>query len=174
MKMLKVVVAVIGFAAANMAFAGKVVVLDLQQAILLTELAKERQKAVAESAEFAGLRGQAESLRAELEALDKKAQSEGLTWSPDQVAEHKKNVEFVQGDLQRVIQKVQASQQTMMQGILSAVKEEFISQALMNIVKSEGIDIVLRKEAANFSTPESDITLKLAAELNKTISADKK
>lgn len=174
MKMLKVMLAVLGITAAQFAFAGKVVVLDLQQAIMLTDLAKQRQKTVAESAEFAGLRGQAESLRAELEALDKKAQSEGLTWSQDQIAEHKKNVEFVQGDLQRVIQKVQASQQTMMQSILSAVKEEYISQALINIVKAEGIDVVLRKEAANFSTPEADITLKLVAELNKTLAAAEK
>lgn len=174
MKMFKVLLVVCGLFMAPLALAGKVVVLDLRQAVMMTDLAKERQKAVSESAEFAGLRNEAESLRAELESLDKKAQAEGLTWSQDQIAEHKKKVEFVQGDFQRVVQKVQASEQTMMQGIFTAVKEEYISQALLNIVNAEGIDLVLRKEASNYSAPDTDITLKLVAELNKTLAAAKK
>lgn len=172
--MIKVVVAVCGLFCAQFAFAGKIVVLDLQQAIMQTDLAQERQKTFLESAEYASLLGESESMRAELEALDKKGQAEGLTWSQDQIAQHRKNVEFVQGDLQRVMQKGQASQQAVVQSIVSAVKEEYISASLMNIVKAEGIDLVLRKEASNYSSPESDITLKLVVELNKALAAAKK
>jgi|GEM_PF-1273652 len=174
MKMVKIVLAACSLFCAQFAFAGKVVVLDLQQAIFQTDVAQARQKAVLESAEYIGLRGEAESLMSELEALNKKAQSDGLTWSQDQIAEHKKKVEFVQGDYQRVVQKAKASEQAMAQGIVGAVKEEYITSSLVNIVKAEGIDLVLRKEASNYSTPESDITAKLVVELNKAIAAGSK
>lgn len=157
-----------------LAFAAKVVVLDLQQAILLTDLAKHRQQELAGSAEFNSLRAEAESLQEELKALEKKASTEGLTWSPEEQAEHAKKGELIQRDLQHVMQKAQVSQQAMMQSIVQAVKEEYISEALTNIVKAEGIELVLRKEVSNFSTPESDITLKLANELNKRLAAEKK
>lgn len=173
MKTIKMVVAVLAFAASQAAFAGKIVVLDLQQAILATELAQHRQKELADSAEFNKLRAEAESLRAELEALDKKASSEGLTWSQDQVAAHQESVGVLQRDMQHIIQKVQASQQSMMQAVMSSF-DKHIEGALTNIVQSEGIDMVLRKEVANYAAPALDITFKLADELNKKLAADAK
>lgn len=158
----------------SFALAAKVVVLDLQQAILLTDVAKHRQQELAGSAEFNGLRAEAESLQEELKALEKKATTEGLTWSPEEKAENGKKAELIQRDLQHIMQKAQVTQQAMMQSIVQAVKEEYISEALTNIVKAEGIELVLRKEVSNFSTPESDITLKLANELNKRLAAEKK
>ena len=166
MKIIKITAVLAALIFPPLALAGKVVVFDVQQAILQTNVAKQRGDALQSKPEFALLRAEGESLQAELEALAKEAESKGLTWSPEVQAEHRKKMEFIQADLQLIVQKIKKEQDDLIQGLLRDGQAQ-IPAILNQLVQSEGIDIILRKDAAMFAVPEHDITPKVIAELNK-------
>lgn len=166
MKLSKVLFAGLALVCAQAVFAGKVVIFDAQQAILQTDHAKQRMDELQKKPEYAKLVAEAEGLKAELATLSKNAESQGLTWSAEKQAEHRKNVEFVQGDFQRVVQKIKKENDDLMQGLLADGQQK-IPAILDKIVKAEGIDIVLRREAAFIAMPAADVTAKVIAELNK-------
>ncbi len=166
MKITKLIFAVVAIAAAQCAFAGKVVVFDAQQAILQTDTAKKRMEALKQKPEYAKLVAEAEGLKADLEAAAKEAESKGLTWSPEQQAEHRRNIEFIQADFQLVVQKIQKENDDLVKGLLANGQQQ-IPVVLDRIVKAEDIDIILRKEATFVAMPAADITPKVIAELNK-------
>ena len=151
---------------AQTALATNVVVFDAQQAIMQTNSARQRMEELQKKPEYAKLVAEAEGLKADLASLSKDAESKGLTWSPEQQAEHRKNVEFVQADFKLVVQKIQKEQDDLVKSLL-AEGQKMIPEALEKIVKAEAIDIVLQKQAAIWSNPSVDITAKVIAELNK-------
>ncbi len=169
MKLTKVMFAIAVFAIGQVAFAGKVVIFDAQQAIMQTSMAKQRMEALQKNPEYAKLRAELDGYQADLSALAKEAESKGLTWSAEQQAEHRKKVEFIQADRQLVIQKLQKENDDLVKGLLEE-GQKMIPAVLEQLVKSDEIDVILRKEATFFASPAVDITAKVIAELNKASS----
>lgn len=170
MKITKVLLAVVTVFCAHAASAGKVVVFDIQQAIMGTDYAKSVQQKLREKPEYAKLIAEIEASQAELKDLDKEATSKGLTWSPEQKEENKKKMGYLQADLQLAIKKIQKENEGAMQGLFSEAESK-LKVVIDQLVKSEGIDMILRKEAAVFASPAVDITPKLISELNKQFQA---
>lgn len=146
--------------------AGKVVVFNLQAAIINTDEVQKNLQALDSSPGFAKLKSDHERLRADLIALEKDAQVNSMTWTPQQKADFTKNVEYKRADLKLVVEKLNAERNE----VLSRVMPEMLPKAeaaLEALVKAGGIDVVLDSRAALWVGKGSDITQDVTARLNK-------
>ncbi|WP_086932972.1 OmpH family outer membrane protein [Agarilytica rhodophyticola] len=158
-------------AAAFLAFsqltlAGSIVVFDHEEALLKTKSAKQKIEQLKAKPEYARMLTQAESLRADLEALSKEASSKGLTWSDAEKAEQRKKIEYIQADLKLAAQKLQAENSALMQAI-SVEMQPKLQKALTTYIDKKDIDLVLRKQVSYISKPAADITADITAEIDK-------
>lgn len=144
---------------------GKIAVFDLQGAILNTDAAQKQIKEFETKAAFADLKAQFESIRSELQAMDKDAQTNSVTWSDEQKAEHRKNMEYKRVDLEVVTKKLQQESQTVVNQIVQAQAQK--AQAIVQeLVKSEGIGLILNPQAVQYADSSYNITAKITDRLN--------
>lgn len=162
----KLILTLVMLAASQASLAGKIVVFDPEEALMRTKLAQQKFEQLQAKPEFAQMMAQAESLRTDLEALSKEANSKGITWSADQKSEHRKKMEYVQADLKLAAQKIQAERAGVMQSLVGEMQPK-LEQVLKSFIESEDIDLVLRKQVSFASKPAVDITIKIAQELDK-------
>lgn len=152
--------------AAPAAFAGKTVIFNPQAAILATDAAKQKDAELKSNKEFAALIAKIENLRAEMLGLQKEAEKNGMTWSAEQQAEHKKKVAYLNEDFQLAQKKIQTEQNAAVMKLMQdiEVKLEPILKAYM---EEKGIDIILHSQTAVIFKPEADITRDITDRLNK-------
>ena len=148
------------------AAADKVVVFNAQGAIMATDIAKQRIKDLQASIDFSSMQAKFESLKADLQGLDKEAKTNGMTWSQEQIASHNKKIEYKQADLQLSAKKLQAEQGEAVQNIMKELAPK-AQEILKQIITAEGIGLVLDNKAALFANAEFDITAKVTDGLNK-------
>nr|WP_243748740.1 OmpH family outer membrane protein [Pseudomaricurvus alcaniphilus] len=144
----------------------KVVVVNMQAAIIQTEAAKKQLMALDADADFAALRAKFESLRADLVNLDKDAQTNGMTWSEERRADHRKKVEYISADLKLAAEKLKAERNGVVKRIMQD-QGELAKEALNDVVSAGNIGLVLDSSVAYFATPDYDITAKITEKLNK-------
>lgn len=156
---------IFGFASSAMA-QGKIAVFSLEAAILNTEVAKKRFSEYEKNAEFAQLKAQFESAQADLKGLDEKQKKDGATWSPEQIAEHRKQIEYKRADLELVVKKLQAEEQQLRAGILQELGPQ-AQKIAQELIESEGIGLVLNAQAVAFADSAYNITPKITDRLNK-------
>ena len=153
--------------AASLSFAEThVVVFNLQGAILSSETAQAKLEALRNDSDYAGLQAKLESLKSDLQALRKEGETKGMTWSADQVEEHRKKMEYVGSDLQYTAKKMQAEQQSVMEKIMEAMQPK-VEKALSDVVAAVGADLVLDSKTAYYASPKADITAKVTEKLNQ-------
>ncbi|MDO6571640.1 MULTISPECIES: OmpH family outer membrane protein [unclassified Gilvimarinus] len=144
---------------------GKVVVLDAQRAMLATDLAKKTVDGLQKNAEFTALRAKVESLVADLQALQGKAEKDSMTWSEDQVAEHRKKVEYLRADYELAQKKMQSEQQQILQKVQQQLQPK-IPAILEQLTKDEKIGMIINAQSVFFADPDHDITALLVEKLN--------
>jgi len=145
----------------------KIVVLDIQKAIMMTEVAREKMKALENKKEYAETHKKAESLRQQLIKKQEELQKEGPAWSADKRNSHLQDMDFMRKDFELVAQKLQADQQELMRELVKSAEPK-IKQALDLIIKEQNIAIVLEKSATIFADRSTDITELLVQKLNNT------
>lgn len=145
--------------------ATNVVVFNVQNAILSTDSAQKTMEGLRNDSEFAAMQARAESLKSDLEELRKEGETKGMTWSADQVAEHRKKMESVGGDLQYTAKKMQSEQQAVMERLMREMQPK-VEKALSEVIAAEEADLVLDSQSAYFASPKADITAKVTAKLN--------
>jgi outer membrane protein len=155
----------ISFAKAADPQSEKLAVVDARSAIFSSNAAQSALKAFEESADFISLKAKYESSSADFQAMAKEAETKRLTWSQEELAEHQKKMSYVKADAELAIQKITAEQKQLEQRILQDLAP-FVEQALQEIVKEEGISILLRAESVLLVTPETSITGKVAARID--------
>lgn len=153
-------IASVSFAATN------VVVFNLQSAILSSDTAQKKLESLRNDSDYAALQAKLESLKIDLETLRKEGETKGMTWSADQVADHRKKMEYVGSDLQYTAKKMQSQQQAVMENIMEEMQPK-VEKALGDVVAAEGADLVLDSKSAYFASPKADITAKVTEKLNQ-------
>lgn len=146
--------------------AGKVVVFNVQAAIMSTDAVQKKLRALEATADFSKLKTDYEGLRADLAALDKDAQINGMTWNPQQKADFNRKVEYKRAELKLATEKLNAERNE----ALSQVFPEMLPKAeaaLDSLVKAGGIDVVLDSRTALWVAKGHDITAEVTARLNK-------
>lgn len=169
-KSLLALVAVLAFA--PFAAAEKVVVLDVNTAVLETEYAKKKIKEFEASEEIIAMKSKFDALSADLQAMDKEAQANGLTWSEEQRTEHAKKKAFVQQNLQLTQKQFQTAQKVSGDQIFREVQPK-LSEALKQVVDAQGVDLVLHAQAVLIAGDKANITKDVVDALNKTMKKSK-
>lgn len=145
---------------------GKVVILDVQAAMLSTEMAKQQMATLDKNPEFASMKAKLDGLVADMKKLQATAEKDGLTWSAEQQAEHRKKVEYLRADYELAGKKLQAEQQAVMQRVLQELGPK-TRTVLDQLIAADNIGLVLNSQAAIHAAPAYDITAKLTDMLNK-------
>ena len=144
----------------------KIAVVDIEGAIFSSNVAQERVKEAQSSADFVSLKAKYESSIADLQALAKEAESKRLTWSKEQALDHQKKMEYAKADADLARQKIQSEQQQLQQQIIQELGPK-AQEALQEVIKEEGVTILLRADAVLLAGANSNLTAKLADRLNK-------
>ncbi|BCD97501.1 OmpH family outer membrane protein [Marinagarivorans cellulosilyticus] len=152
--------------AAPLAFAGKTVIFNPQAAILGTEAAKARDAELKADKDFAALVAKIENLRAEMMSLQKDAEKNGMTWSADQQAEHKKKMTYLSEDFQLAQKKAQAEQNAAVMKLMQEAEAK-LEPILKAYMEEKDIDLILHAQAAVIAKPVADITMDITDRLNK-------
>lgn len=139
----------------------KIAVVDARIAIFSSKAAQNALKTFEESADFMSLKAKYESSSADFQAMAKEAETKRLTWSTEELAEHQKKMSYVKADAELAIQKITSEQKQLEQRVLQDLAP-LVEQALQEIVKEEGITVLLRAESVLLATPETSITAKVA------------
>lgn len=145
--------------------ATKVVVLDMQRAVMMTEAAREKMKALENQKEYLETHKKAEALRQQLLKKQEELQKEGPTWTVEKRNDQLKDMDFMRKDFELAAQKLQADQQELLRELAKA-SEPKIKQALDQLIKEQQITLVVDKNAAIFSDRSIDITEALVQKLN--------
>ena len=154
------------FFAASAGFAGKVVVFDHQQAILETSVAQKALSDLKESSEFQQLVQEGAAVRADLEALQKEFEAEGITWSEETKKAKSAEAEKAQKSLQLAAKKAQSMQAAAV-GKIAEEMQGKLEKILSDLMIAEKIDIIAQKQVVYTAVPAADITKKVTEELNK-------
>jgi outer membrane protein len=145
---------------------GKVVILDVQAAMLSTELAKKELAKLDKNPEFASMKAKLDGLVADIKKLQATAEKDAMTWSAEQQAEHRKKVEYLRADYELAGKKLQAEQQAVVQLVMQQLGPK-TRTVLDQLIASDNIGLVLNSQAAIHASPAFDITSKLTDLLNK-------
>lgn len=154
------------FAVTVVAEEGKIFVVDFGKAISGTEVAKTRLKQVQGESDYAALQAKYENTVADMKALQKEVESKGMTWSEEQTAEAQKKMEFLRADLELTTRKVQAEQKALQSSIVQELRPK-AGEALQELIKEEGIVLLINAEAVVTVAGELDLTSKLTDRLNQ-------
>lgn len=154
------------FAVTATAAEGKIAVVDFGKAIFGSEVAKARFKQVQTASEFAALQAKYESTVADMKALKKEVETKSMTWSAEQTSDAQKKMEFLRADLELTTRKVQAEQKALQSSIVQELRPK-AGEALQELIKEEGIVLLINAEAVVTVAVELDLTSKLTDRLNK-------
>jgi outer membrane protein len=139
----------------------KIAVVDAKVAIFSTDAAQSYLKTFEESEDFLSLKAKYESSSADFQAMAKEAETKRLTWSAEELAEHQKKMSYVKADAELAIQKISSEQKQLEQRILQNLAP-LVELSIQEIVKEEGITLLLRAESVLLASPEASITKKVA------------
>ncbi len=154
------------FSTVALAAEQKIAVVDLGAAIFSSEVAKARQNELRAESDFASLQAKYDSTTADIQALQKDAEANRMTWSEEQVESFQKKMEYLRADLELLQRKLQSEVRSLQNNIVNELRPKAL-EALQEIVKDEGITLLFRSDAVLVAQPDMDITAKLTDRLNK-------
>lgn len=150
--------------ASAFASAQKIAVVNIQAAILESEFGQAELSKLENDPTYAALVTEAQTLVADVQALDKNAQTNGSGWSQAQLAEYNKQRQFLTADLQLNNQKIQSEREAAVRQINAAMNQRALT-ALQELVEEEGITLLLQESSVYHATDEHNVTSKLATKL---------
>ncbi len=161
-----IVVMLVSFAqTAAAATTMKIAVIDSDMAVLESDAAKQYAK-MAES-KFAPQIKQIKTLGDELKKMEQKLQKEGPTLSAAQRETRQLDIKRKYEDLQLKDRQLRVEKARSDQEELGKLRPR-LEQAIEQISKEQGYDLVLQRGAVAFVKPEFDITRMVIERLNKT------
>jgi outer membrane protein len=163
-------VGVLGCSSVVVAAEDKIAILDVQQAMFASDYAQSRVKQSIESADFVALKAKAEGSAADLQAMSKEAEAKRLTWSAEQAGSHQKRMSYAKADYDLAVQKIQGEQKQLQQQVLQDLSPIF-QQALSEVIKEEGVTLLLRAESVLSASAENNLTAKVVDRLNQKTNA---
>jgi outer membrane protein len=166
-KLLKVALVVLAFSVPALGWAeGKIAVVDVQGAILQTDIAQKRLAEVRDKAEYKKNKAEFDRLKSEGEALLKTAQKDAAVMSEEQKKAAQKKLGSMQEDLDHVVGKLQQAEQAAGQALLQEMAPK-VQEVLRDIIKQEGIGLLLTRNAVVHAEESYSITAKVTEKLNQ-------
>jgi outer membrane protein len=154
--------------APGLAFAqGKVAVLNLEAAVFNTEEAKTQVNALRQTPEYLANKKEAEGLKKQYEDLVAQFNKNREVMSAEQEEEQGRKIKQVGTDLEFVAKKLQQSEREVAQRIMREMMPR-ANTVVMDLLKAEGIGLLLNAQAALFAEPGYSLDAKVTEKLNQT------
>lgn len=166
-KLFKLSIVVLALALPGLGWAqGKIAVVDLQEAILQTDLAQKRLQEIRDQDDFKADKAEFERLKKELDELVKKFQKDAAVMSQEQQAAARQKLASKQADLEHVVNKVQQTEQVAAQALLQEMGPR-VQEVLREIITADGIGLLLQRGAVIHAESSYSITAKVTDKLNQ-------
>lgn len=166
-KPLKLLIAVVALTLPALGWAqGKIAVVDLQEAILQSDAAQQALEAVRNQRDYSEDKNEFDRIQSELEALVTEFQKDAAVMSQEQQVAARKRLASKQADLEHVTGKLQQAEQQAGQTILRQMADE-VQEILRDLIQSEGIGLLLQRQAVIHADPGYSITAKVTDRLNQ-------
>ena len=145
---------------------GKIAVVDLQEAILQTDLAQKRLDSVRNQDDYKSDKAEFDKLKDEFDELVKKFQKDAAVMSQEQQVAARKKLANKQADLEHVTKKLQQAEQGAGQALLQEMAPK-VQEVLRDIIASEGIGLLLQRASVIHADAGFSITAKVTDKLNQ-------
>ena len=145
---------------------GKIAVVNVQEAILQTDLAQKRLTEVREGDDYKADKAEFDRLKEEFDELVQKLQKDMAVMSQDQQVAARQKLASKQGDLEHVTGKLQAAEQGAGQAILQEMSPK-VQQVLRDLISTEGIGLLLQRNSVIHADAGYSITAKVTDKLNQ-------
>jgi outer membrane protein len=171
-KLVKVIVLMGSMLAASLVGAqaaagqGKIAVFDMQTAILRTDLAQKRIKALEAQPDYDAGKKSFDKLKKEYEEMVRQLQKDLAVMSPEQKEAQGKKLEGKRSDMDHIFRKLQANQQEVVQKVMQELDPKF-KKVMDDLIKSENISLLLDARSTLYVDSSFDITGKVTEQLNK-------
>jgi outer membrane protein len=163
----KIIFTVLALALPTLGWAqGKIAVVDLQEAILQTDLAQKRLQDIRDQDDLKADKAEFEKLKKELDELVKKFQKDAAVMSQEQQAAARQKLTNKQADLEHVVGKVQQTEQAAAQALLQEMGPK-VQEVLRDLITTDGIGLLLQRGAVIHADPSYSITAKVTDKLNQ-------
>jgi len=166
-KLIKVVFALFVFSVSTLGWAaGKIAVVDVQGAILQTDVAQKRLGEVRDKADYKKNKAEADRLKSEGEALFKTFKKDEAVMSLEQKSAAEKKLSGIQDDFRIVVEKMQQAEQSVARELLQDMAPK-AQEALRDIIKAESIGLLLQGNAVIHAEDSYIVTPKVTDKLNQ-------
>ena len=166
-KLIKSTLLAVAFCASVAAHAeGKIAVLNAQQAIINTEMAQARLKALREEDGYAANRQQLEALGKSYQETVAQLQKDAAVMSAEQKQAEAKKIQEKRADIEHVQKKLQTAEQALLQSVAQSLAPK-LKQVVSGLIESEGIGLLLNQQAAMHADSSFSITAKVTDKLNQ-------
>jgi outer membrane protein len=167
---MKVLIAAMALTLPTLGWAqGKIAVVDLQEAILQSDSAQAALEQVRQQESYAEDKAEFDRLQDELEALVESFQKDAAVMSQEQQVAARQRLASKQADLEHVTGKLQQAEQQAGQAILRQMSGT-VQTILRDLIQSEGIGLLLQRQAVIHADPGYSITAKVTDRLNQAAS----
>jgi outer membrane protein len=146
--------------------AGKIAVFDMQIAVISTDAAQKRIKALEAQPDYDASKKQLDKLKKEYDEMVKQLQKDLAVMSPEQKEAQGKKLEAKRSDMDHIFRKLQASRQELLQSVMQEMDPKF-KKVMEGLIKSENISLLLDTRSTLYFDPTYDITSKVTEQLNK-------
>lgn len=145
---------------------GKIAVVNLEEAILQTDLAQQRLAEFEKNEDFTSDKNEFESLREELDKLVQDFQRDQAAMSEDQMVAARQKVSSKNSDLEYVAKKLQTLQQQNAQRVFQELAPK-AREVLRDIITTEQIGLLLQQQGVIHADLGYSITAKVTDKLNQ-------
>lgn len=166
-RFVRVVIAVLAFSVPTLGWTeGKIAVVDVQGAILQTDIAQKRMGEVRDQDDYKKNKAEYDRLKSEGDSLLKTFQKDAAVMSQDQKIAAQQKLSSMQGDLDHVTSKLQQAEQTAGQALLQDMAPK-VQEVLREIIEKEGITLLLQRNAVIHAEASYSITATVTDKLNQ-------
>ena len=167
LKFLKVSIVALAFTLPAAAMAqGKIAVVNLQEAILQTDLAQKRLNEVRNQEDYKADKAEFDKPKKEFDDLVQKFQKDAAVMSQEQQVAARQKLASKQSDLEHVTGKLQQAEQGAGQMLLQEMSPR-VQEVLRELIATEGIGLLLQRASVIHADAGYSITAKVTDKLNQ-------
>ncbi|HCS26486.1 MAG TPA: hypothetical protein DIW43_03480 [Spongiibacteraceae bacterium] len=146
--------------------AEKIAVLDVQAAIINSDVAQERLKAMREQKEFKANIKEVEKLQEEHNNLVAKLKKDSAVMNQEQLQAQTEKISEKRSDIEHVYRKLKASEQKLMQDVVQELGPT-LQEVVNKMIKDDKIGMILDAKATLHVTNDYNITAKVTDKINQ-------
>lgn len=166
-KILKISIVALALALPAAAMAqGKIAVVNLQEAILQTDMAQKRLNEVRNQEDYKADKAEFDKLKKEFDELVQKFQKDAAVMSQEQQVAARQKLASKQSDLEHVTGKLQQAEQGAGQMLLQEMSPR-VQEVLRELIATEGIGLLLQRASVIHADAGYSITAKVTDKLNQ-------